>query len=47
MEGCEVEQECVEEEKGRYEVEEGKCAEKRKQRLVVATSWLYILERML
>lgn len=47
MEGYEVEQESVEEEKRRCGVEEEKCAERRKQRVVAATCWLYTPRRRL
>lgn len=40
-----MEDERVEEGQRRYDVEGGKCAERRKQRLVVATSSLYTLMR--
>lgn len=47
MEGYEVEEEPVEEEKGRLDVAGGKRVEWRKQRLVTATYWLYIPEKRL
>lgn len=47
MEGYEVEEESVEEEKRRLDIAGGKCVEWRKQRLVTATYWLYIPEKRL